>query len=461
MTVSGGVPLVVNSRKPKWKHLLFPEIPASRLSCFTSSSFRPKLGICIFSTVILAFVLALVAAYTQQVANTFTAPDLRLLRRMGESAKDSAVRSNDQMTTSLLPHLPTGNLVMSSFSLGTVLGMVLAGARDKTKEQILRLFGLTEEHQIASGFKELGMVVKTHQEGGNVTLQTANRIYSEQGFSILPDYSQHLEQHYGAKPVSVSFVEQAEKSRQEINGWVSDQTNSKIKDLLPSGSVSSDTRVVLVNALYFKGDWANKFNPKQTVELDFFVDPKTTVKVPMMRQKAKFGLKTIKELDDATALRMPYKGETLDMILILPNEKVGLDATEKKMQTIDLAPALADFYERGNVHTTIPNFKVESTLQLNEPMKMMGVTDVFDMGSADLSGISGKRDLFVSLVVQKAFIEVNEEGAEAAAATGAVMNMRSMVIDPEFLCNRPFYYMIRERSSGQVLFSGRVVNPLL
>ena len=378
---------------------------------------------------------------------------------MGESVKATAVRSNDQMTAAILPHLPSGNLVMSSFSLGTVLGMVLAGARDKTKEQVLKVFGFKEEQAVASGFKELRMIVKTHQDGGNVTLQTANRIYSEKGFSVLPEYSQHLEQHYGAKPVSLSFVEQPDKSRQEINGWVSDQTNSKIKDLLPSGSVSSDTRVVLVNALYFKGDWATKFDPKRTTESDFFVDSKTKVRVQMMRQKAKFGLKTIQELDNATALRMPYKGETLDMIIILPNEKSSLNAVEEKMKTVDMTLALSEFFDGENVRTTIPKFKVESTLELNEPMKRIGVNDVFDIGSADLSGISGTKDLYVSLIVQKAFIEVNEEGAEAAAATGAVMMMRSMVIEPEFKCNRPFYYMIRERSSGLVLFSGRIINP--
>ena len=129
------------------------------------------------------------------------------------------------------------------------------------------------------------------------------------------------------------------------------------------------------------------------------------------------------------------------------------------MKTVDMTLALSEFFDGENVRTTIPKFKVESTLELNEPMKRIGVNDVFDMGSADLSGISGKKDLYVSLIVQKAFIEVNEEGAEAAAATGAVMMMRSMVMEPEFRCNRPFYYMIRERSSGLVLFSGRITNP--
>ena len=213
---------------------------------------------------------------------------------------------------------------------------------------------------------------------------------------------------------------------------MSDQTNSKIKDLLPSGSVSSDTRVVLVNALYFKGDWATKFDPKRTTESDFFVDSKTKVRVQMMRQKAKFGLKTIQELDNATALRMPYKGETLDMIIILPNEKSSLNAVEEKMKTVDMTLALSEFFDGENVRTTIPKFKVESTLELNEPMKRIGVNDVFDMGSADLSGISGKKDLYVSLIVQKAFIEVNEEGAEAAAATRAVTRMKSMFNEPEF-----------------------------
>jgi len=449
-------------RKPKWKQLLFPvEIPASRLSCFTSGSFRPKLGICILSTVLFAFIVALIAAYTQQVQPYLTlSSELRSLKM---SERTTAVASNDQMTASLVPHLPAGNLVMSSFSLGTVLGMVLAGARDKTKEQLLTFFGGRSEESVASGFRELLEVVKTHKEGGNVTLQTANRIYSEDTFTVLPEYSGHLEAHYQAKPMAVSFMGQPEKSRQEINTWVSGQTNDKIKDLIPSGAVDGNTRVVLVNALYFKGDWMRKFDAKHTQDQDFHVDEKTQVKVPMMYQKQKFGLKTIKELDDAAALRMPYKGESLDMILVLPNKKSSLESVEKKMQALDLAQAFSRMPE-AKVKTYVPKFKVESTLELNAPLEKVGISSMFDAGSADLSGISGQRDLFVSLVVQKAFIEVNEEGAEAAAATGAVMMMRSMkmpIDEPTFRCDRPFAFMIRERSSGLVLFSGRVVNPLL
>jgi len=461
MTVPG---VGVISRKPKWKQLLFPvEIPASRLSCFTSSSFRPKLGICILSTVLFAFIIALIAAYTQQVQPylTFSA-DLRSLK-MTESAKASAVTSNDQMTISIMEHLSAGNLVMSSFSLGTVLGMVLAGARDKTKEQLLSFFGSQSEEMVASGFRELLDVVKTQKESGNVTLQTANRIYSENTFNILAEYSGHLEAHYKAQPISVSFMGQPEKSREDINTWVSDQTNSKIKDLLPSGAVDGNTRIVLVNAIYFKGDWMRKFDPERTEDQDFHVNPETQVKVPMMYQKAKFGLKTVNELDDAEALRIPYKGESMDMILILPNEKSNLDSLEKKMKGVDLSQAFSNMSET-KVKTFVPKFKIESTLRLNEPLQRVGITSMFDSGTADLSGISGNKDLFVSLVVQKAFIEVNEEGAEAAAATGAIMMTRSMpvpMIEPTFRCDRPFYFMIRERSSGLVLFSGRVVNPLL
>jgi len=382
---------------------------------------------------------------------------------MSENAKASAVTSNDKMTMSIMEHLSPGNLVMSSFSLGTVLGMVLAGARDRTREQLLAFFGSQSEETVASGFRELLEVVKNHKEGGNVTLQTANRIYSENTFDVLPEYSGHLEAHYQAKPIAVSFMGQPEKSRQDINTWVSGQTNDKIKDLLPSGAVDGNTRIVLVNALYFKGDWMRKFDPEQTKDQDFHVDPKTQVKVPMMYQKAKFGLKTIKELDDATALRMPYKGESLDMILVLPDEKSNLDSLEKKMQEVDLSQAFSNISET-KVKTFVPKFKIESTLELNQPLQKVGISNMFDVGAADLSGISGNKDLFVSLVVQKAFIEVNEEGAEAAAATGAVMMMRSMpmpINEPTFRCDRPFYFMIRERSSGLVLFSGRVVNPLL
>ena len=371
------------------------------------------------------------------------------------------IESNDRLTASLLPHLPQGNLVMSTFSLGTVLGMVLAGSKENTKKQLLGVFGTDKDEEVEDGFQQVLQVVKGFKESPDVKLHLANKLYSEEKFKVLPAYTKILKSSFGTSPESKSFVEHPGASQKAINEWVEEQTNKKIKDLLPDGSVNSNTRVVLVNAIYFKGDWKNKFDPKLTKELDFNVDKDTKVKVPMMFQEAKYSLlEDIKELDGASALRMPYKGESLDMVFILPKENSNLAKLEKKLSDVKLSKVFDDFGHESKVKAFIPKFKVESSLELNEPLNAVGIKDMFDQSSADLSGISGANNLFVSVVVQKAFIEVNEEGAEAAAATGAVVMFRSLPPPtPVFKCDRPFYYMIRERSSGLVLFSGRIVNP--
>jgi len=449
---------VTSSRK------YFPvEIPASRLSCLTSGSFRPKLGICILLSVLVTLAVVLVAAYNTQhepFFNAISATDLRSLNVMAQNAKLTMVDSNNRLGGLLRPHLPQGNLVMSSYSIATVLGMLLRGAKEKSEEQILKAFNAKSE-DIQEGMKQTLGIVRTFKENSNITLRSANKIYSEETFSLLPDYLEDLKRFYSTTPETLSFQKQPEKSRHSINTWVSDQTNQKIKDLLPEGSITSDARVVLVNALYFKGDWVHKFDPENTQVEDFHVDKNQRVSVKMMYQEQKFGLlENIAELDEANALQMPYKGENMDMVLVLPHKKSDIVSLEKQMAKANLSQVLGSFGPETNVELYLPKFKVESTLELNKPIQNIGITDIFDVSKADLSGMTGNKNLYVSTVIQKAFVEVNEEGAEAAAATGAVFMSKSAPMSKMFECNRPFIFLIREKSSGLVLFSGRMINPV-
>ena len=371
---------------------------------------------------------------------------------------EKSVTAIDHMTGSLLEHLSKGNLVMSTLSIANVMGMVLAGANNDTRDQILAALRHQEVEEVSKGLQSCLKTIKTLQDSGNFTLRAANRVYTEKAFQPLPEFNSHLSKFFEAEPLALDFARDPEGSRGSINAWVEDQTNKKIVDLLASGSINSMTRMVLVNALYFKGDWAHKFDPNDTEEDEFFVDEDKVVKVQMMHQKEKFGIATIKALNGATALRMPYKGERLDMIIILPHEQDTLESMEKKLAGLDLKQHLNKFSTSGKVIVSLPKFKVESNHNLNGPLESIGIKDLFQANQADLSGISGDKSLFVSLVVQKAFVEVNEEGAEAAAATAAVMRMMAMM-EPTFECNRPFHFMIRERESGLVLFSGRVTDP--
>jgi len=385
-----------------------------------------------------------------------------------------AVSSNDKTMLKLADHLAPGNMVMSSVSLGTVMAMILAGAKNNSQKQILDYFHLSHPGEVSKGFKECLSSIKSNVDGGevdsksSVSLRAANRIYTEQSFQILPEYTEHLKSYFNADPMALDFLNDADGARKLINTWVEEQTNEKIKDLLAAGVVNAATRVVLVNALYFKGEWEEAFDPRKTRKEAFHVDSETTVEAQMMHQKAKFGYKVMEGLGGATALSMPYKGNQLEMIFVLPKEEScgssGLKAMEQAMSVSAFGQELEGFAYERDVVVTIPKFKIESTHELNEPLKKSGVVDIFDAGSCDLSGISGDRSLFVSVVVQKAFIEVNEEGAEAAAATAGVMLMRCalpMERPLEFKCNRPFFFLIRIKASGLVLFSGRVANPTL
>merc|ERR1712109_18232 len=180
----------------------------------------------------------------------------------------------------------------------------------------------------------------------------------------------------------------------------------------------------------------------------------------MMYQEQKFGLlENIAELDRANALQMPYKGENMDMVLVLPHKKSDIVSLEKQMAKANLSQVLGSFGPETNVELYLPKFKVESTLELNKPIQNIGITDIFDVSKADLSGMTGNKNLYVSTVIQKAFVEVNEEGAEAAAATAGIMMMRAMPLNPQFTCDRPFMFLIRDDLTGMILFSGHVRDP--
>ena len=258
---------------------------------------------------------------------------------------------------------------------------------------------------------------------------------------------------------SLDFTKDSKKSIGTINSWIAEQTNNKITDILSSDNIDQDTKMVLVNAIYFKGEWKYMFHKEHTEEKDFYVSEDTTLKVPMMYIKGMFEMAWIEQAK-ARALRMPYKGETMDMVFVLPDEGETMDSFEKRLESVDFSKINWD--GKLNVHVVIPRFKVESTHPLMSKLKEMGAADMFS-GSANLSGISSDRDLYVSEVLQKAFIEVNEEGAEAAAVTvGASIAARAFY-QPHFeffTCNRPFYFYIQERKNGIIFFSGKVVNPV-
>lgn len=346
-----------------------------------------------------------------------------------------------------------GNLFFSPFSLSTALAMTAAGARGQTADEMARVLHFPNSPGPHTDFRALLSDLKERGKKGSYELSTANALWGQQGFGFLPEFLQLTRDHYGAGLREVDFRQAPEAARGQINAWAAQETRDKIKDLLSPASVTGDTRLVLANAIYFKGRWQEQFNKEFTRDAPFLVSASEKVSVPLMSHQRHF-----KHLDGETfqALDLPYVGGDLTMLILLPRAVDGLPALEKVLNA-ELLDRVARQMRSGEVHVSLPRFKVESSFQLPETLTSLGMPSAFDKDRADFSGMDGRRDLFVSDVVHKAFVDVNEEGTEAAAATGIVIAFNSL--PPEFRADHPFLFLIRDTKTASILFLGRLVRP--
>jgi serpin B len=361
-----------------------------------------------------------------------------------------------------------GNLFLSPYSISTALTMTYGGARGETADQMakaLRLpasgeavhgaYGALQSDLNAAGAG--GPVRRSPKgEGGAFELAVANRLWGQKGFAFLPDFLALLDARYGAGLEPLDFAAATEAARQTINAWVEEKTRDKIKELLKPGVLDAATRLVLTNAIYFKGKWAEEFDKKATQDEDFFLAPEKKVTAPLMHRTADFGYF---EGDDLQALELPYQGERLSMVVLLPKPKDGLAALEAALSA-DKVSEWVGKLSRREVQVALPRFKTTAEFSLGEVLAAMGMQDAFDASRADFSGMTGTKDLFISAVVHKAFVDVNEEGTEAAAATAVVMTLSAMPEPPPvFRADHPFLFLIRDTRSGAILFLGRIADP--
>ncbi|KAJ1200925.1 hypothetical protein NDU88_004746 [Pleurodeles waltl] len=355
---------------------------------------------------------------------------------------------------------PTGNIFFSPFSISAALAMVLLGAKGNSAEQVSKTLHFDGVEDLHPGFQSLSTDI--NKAGTSYHLNLANRLFGEKTYTFLQEYLASSLKLYGAELSTADFIGAPDVERQDINKWVEEQTNGKILDLLPDGSIDSSTILVLVNAIYFKGNWAEKFNAEDTVDMPFRLNKNVQKTVKMMYQKKKFPFRYIMEAN-CRALELPYVGDELSMILLLPDDitddATGLKQLESQLtlETIKEWTLPENMYAI-DVHVHLPKFKLEDSYELKSTLSSLGLVDIFENGVADLSGMSGTRDLFLSKVVHKSFVEVNEEGTEAAAATAGIANF-CMLREEEFRADHPFLFFIRHNPSKSMLFFGRYSSP--
>jgi serpin B len=351
-----------------------------------------------------------------------------------------------------------GNLFYSPYSISSALAMTYAGARGDTAVEMATAlrFALPPE-RLHDGFGELIRELNSQEKPRRAQLNVANRLWGQKDYGFLPGFLKLTEDHYRAGLKEVDFVKSTEQARNEINSWVEEQTKGKIKDLLGPRSLNALTRMVLTNAIYFKGSWHYEFQTKATVDGPFHVTPKDQVTVKLMNAQvpAAFG-----DFGDVKVLELPYQDHEMSMVLLLPAQRDGLPALEKRLT----AAQVKQWTEKlgyQDVQVTLPKFKVTTLFELTQRLKALGMERAFDPGKADFSGMATREHLFISSVVHKAFVDVNETGTEAAAATAVVVKTTKKE-RPEpvvFRADHPFVYLIRDNRTGSILFVGRLANP--
>jgi serine protease inhibitor len=353
-----------------------------------------------------------------------------------------------------------GNLFFSPYSISTCLAMTYAGARGETEKQMAAVLHFSQKQdQLHSAFGDLQRQLNQVGARKGVELNIANALWAQQGHPFVPEFLKTGNSQYDAKLSQVDFKTQAGAAIQDINRWVADKTKDRIQDVLAPGGLDELTRMVLVNAIYFKGTWAKQFEKGATSQQPFYLSKTRKQGVPLMGHTDQ-----VRYMEDSTlqAVELPYAGNQLSMVILLPKDIEGCAKLEGLLSPHNLSTWLKAMQSQKLI-LFLPRFKMESSFDLSPELEKMGMRDAFRFGTANFSGIDGTANLFVSRVAHKAWVEVTEEGTEAAAATVAVARYGGVNHDPlppTFRADHPFIFLIRHNRSGSILFLGRLADPI-
>jgi serpin B len=375
------------------------------------------------------------------------------------------VRGNNEFTFALYPQISSGdeNVFFSPYSISLALAMASAGAKGQTADEMAQaLHFLLPADRLHPAFNRLALELAGRSQSEELEpdqvfqLTVANSLWGQAGFAFEADFLDALARNYGAGMRLVDYKKDADGARREINDWVSRSTDQKIKDIIPQGALDALTRLVLANAIFFKAAWAHPFEPEATRPDAFHLLDGSSADVPMMHEQESLELMLG---EGYRAVELPYAGWQLSMLILLPDEgefenvesRLGAGFVDSTIQSLQYGP----------VTLSLPKFKFEWSQSLVGGLKTLGMRDAFDPAAADYSGMDGARDLYISDVLHKAFVAVDEDGTEAAAATAVIVEAGSAWGEEpvEFKVDRPFFFLIRDNPTGTILFLGRALNP--
>ena len=347
-----------------------------------------------------------------------------------------------------------GNIFFSPFIISTAFAMTYAGARGETEMQMAKAMYFSFSHdKLHPAFSNLQDKLNKVQKKGRVQFHVANSLWPHNKYPFKDKLLSLLKENYKTDVTAVDYVRHAEKARKAINTWIEDKTRDKIKDLIPQGTLNQDTRLVLANAIYFKGNWKNQFGKKNTRNTLFSLSLDKMVKTPMMYQNRRCSHWADKDLQ---VLRMPYVDTDLSMLVLLPTKIDGLSQLEQRL-TIENLKKWTAHLRYKTVDIVFPKFKLEYNFRLDRALQAIGMVDAFT-DNANFSGMDGTDWLYISAILHKAFIDVNEEGTEAVA-TNAALKQASNNPTPLFLADHPFVFLIQENQTGSIQFIGRITDP--
>ncbi len=373
--------------------------------------------------------------------------------------KTNIPMQNNEFAFDLMRQIPVGddNMVISPFSISTALAMTYAGARENTMEQMAEVMHFdTDQQRFHEAYRNYLQSMQTRAEE-NIELNIANSLWAQEDYHFLDSFFETVETNYDSKTFQVDFKEHHQQITLDINQWVYDETNEKIEDLIAPNVLTDDTRMVLVNAIYFLGAWMKEFDPDLTTEDLFYPRNEEMVSTDFMRRSD-----TLPYFEDEhkQLLEIPYSGGDFSMLFLLPAEGRTLEEFERQIDAESFADMI-DKMDEQEVEVFVPSFEAETQIDLEDILANMGMPHAFNR-FADFSGMTGDLDLVLDKVIHQAVIEVAEEGTEAAAAT-AVVVIRKTSIDPDqppvFRANRPFLFFVKDNANQNILFTGRVMNP--